>query len=84
MAVTAHRRPLAELVDAALAELRTNPTISSYQFINGIEIRGMSWAEQIQAALDSTLEIICDLIGINFTTIKDAVDETERMIREAM
>lgn len=84
MTVTAHRRPLAELLDAALAELQTNPTISSYQFIDGVEIRGVSWDERIQTVLNTALEMLCDLIGIDFTTIKDAGDETERMIREAM
>lgn len=80
---TAYQRqlPLADLHLIALPELRTNPTITSYLMVDGREIR-LNMLDRIQAAIDTTFEILCSLLGVDWDAIKDFTDWAERQLGE--
>jgi hypothetical protein len=66
--------PLCDLMLIAQDELRSNPTISTYTFENGVERRRYiqdNMLTAIRIATDNVLGMTCDVIGIDFDSIRD-------------
>lgn len=67
--------PLPDLMLVALAELRTNPTISSYTFEDGIVHRRYpDILTAISKAIDYTLTQIAQIIGLNWDAMCEFLD----------
>lgn len=82
MTTTAHRIPLEDLQQRAIQELAANPTISTWTWVDGKEVRpSMSLLEAIGWALDRTLEMVCELIGFDWNAIAEWSNEIEAALR---
>ena len=67
--------PLPDLMLRAFAELRTNPTISSYTFEDGTEHRRYpDILTAISKAIDHILDMLCSIIGLDSTAVSDFLD----------
>ncbi|MEW2478702.1 hypothetical protein AB0876_03850 [Mycobacterium sp. NPDC049093] len=68
MTATAHRTPIAQLQQRAIAELANNPTIVTYRMVDGTPHLLNLYAE-IHRRINYVLAMICDLIGVPDITI---------------
>ena len=67
--------PLPDLMLRAFAELRTNPTISSYTFEDGIEHRRYpDILTAISKAINNVLDMLCSIIGLDLMDVWDFLE----------
>lgn len=73
MTTAAHRTPIEQLRQRAIEELANNPTIVTYQMVDGIP-RLLNLNAEIQRRINYALTRICDLIGLPDIDLGDVMN----------